>query len=103
MDETAQVEEHLKALLSVMVARAEKEVDAVMPGYTHLQVSDFDDSDGLELRLISSLLLHSLSDITISFASCTTTLSPDCLPFRHTASPTYPMVPPPPLARPIFP
>jgi len=39
MEETAQVEEHLKALLSVMVARAEKEVDAVMPGYTHLQVS----------------------------------------------------------------
>ena len=39
MDETVKVEDHLKGLLKVMVARAEKEVDAVMPGYTHLQVS----------------------------------------------------------------
>lgn len=31
------VEENLKALLSVMVTRAENEVDALMPGYTHLQ------------------------------------------------------------------
>ncbi len=38
MDETKRVEEYLKGLLSVMVNRAEKEVDAVMPGYTHLQV-----------------------------------------------------------------
>ncbi|RXK42069.1 argininosuccinate lyase [Tremella mesenterica] len=37
MDETKQVEDHLKALLMVMVSRAEKEVDAIMPGYTHLQ------------------------------------------------------------------
>jgi len=39
MDETKKVEGYLKGLLSVMVERAEKEVDAVMPGYTHLQVS----------------------------------------------------------------
>ena len=38
MDETAAVESHLKALLDVMVTRAEKEVDAILPGYTHLQV-----------------------------------------------------------------
>lgn len=38
MEETDNVEEYLKALLEVMVARAEKEVGAVMPGYTHLQV-----------------------------------------------------------------
>jgi argininosuccinate lyase len=31
------VEENLKGLLSVMVTRAENEVDALMPGYTHLQ------------------------------------------------------------------
>ncbi|RSH92577.1 argininosuccinate lyase [Saitozyma podzolica] len=37
MDETARVEGYLKDLLNVMVSRAEKEVDAVMPGYTHLQ------------------------------------------------------------------
>jgi argininosuccinate lyase len=37
MDETKVVEENLKALLSVMVTRAENEVDALMPGYTHLQ------------------------------------------------------------------
>lgn len=39
MEETTQVEAYLKDLLNVMVSRAEKEVDAVMPGYTHLQVS----------------------------------------------------------------
>jgi hypothetical protein len=39
MDETAKVEQYLKDLLTVMVSRAEKEVDAIMPGYTHLQVS----------------------------------------------------------------
>lgn len=39
MDETDKVEQYLKDLLTVMVSRAEKEVDAVMPGYTHLQVS----------------------------------------------------------------
>ncbi|KAK1927999.1 L-Aspartase-like protein [Papiliotrema laurentii] len=37
MDETAKVEQYLKDLLTVMVSRAEKEVDAIMPGYTHLQ------------------------------------------------------------------
>ena len=40
MEETLEVEQNLKDLLNVMVSRAEKEVDAVMPGYTHLQVSD---------------------------------------------------------------
>jgi argininosuccinate lyase len=38
MDETTKVEEYLKDMLEVMVNRSEKEVDAVMPGYTHLQV-----------------------------------------------------------------
>lgn len=40
MEQTAVVEGNLKDLLNVMVSRAEKEVDALMPGYTHLQVSD---------------------------------------------------------------
>lgn len=31
------MEENLKGLLSVMVTRAENEVDALIPGYTHLQ------------------------------------------------------------------
>ena len=39
MDETAKVEAFLKDMLNVMVSRAEKEVDAILPGYTHLQVS----------------------------------------------------------------
>ncbi|WWD18022.1 argininosuccinate lyase [Kwoniella shandongensis] len=37
MDETARVEGYLKDMLNVMVSRAEKEVDAILPGYTHLQ------------------------------------------------------------------
>ncbi|WVW82168.1 argininosuccinate lyase [Kwoniella bestiolae CBS 10118] len=37
MEESTQVEQYLKDLLNVMVSRAEKEVDAIMPGYTHLQ------------------------------------------------------------------
>lgn len=38
MDETTKVEQYLKDMLNVMVSRAEKEVDAILPGYTHLQV-----------------------------------------------------------------
>ncbi|KAK0649608.1 L-Aspartase-like protein [Cercophora newfieldiana] len=36
-DELRTIEEHLKAFLSVIAARAEKEIDHIMPGYTHLQ------------------------------------------------------------------
>lgn len=38
LDETAKVEGYLKDFLTVLVSRAEKEVDAILPGYTHLQV-----------------------------------------------------------------
>lgn len=37
MEEAEKISAHMKALLAVMVDRAEKEVDALMPGYTHLQ------------------------------------------------------------------
>ncbi|GMK56092.1 hypothetical protein CspeluHIS016_0211480 [Cutaneotrichosporon spelunceum] len=37
MEETKTVEKYLSDLLNVMATRAESEVDAVMPGYTHLQ------------------------------------------------------------------
>ncbi|KAL1407700.1 argininosuccinate lyase [Vanrija albida] len=37
LDETAKVEGYLKDFLTVLVSRAEKEVDAILPGYTHLQ------------------------------------------------------------------
>ncbi|BEJ15471.1 hypothetical protein CspHIS471_0500760 [Cutaneotrichosporon sp. HIS471] len=37
MEETKTVEKYLTDLLNVMATRAESEVDAVMPGYTHLQ------------------------------------------------------------------
>lgn len=39
LDEVKKVEESLKALITVMVERADKEKDVLMPGYTHLQVS----------------------------------------------------------------
>lgn len=38
LDEVKEVEAALKALIRVMVERADKEVDYLMPGYTHLQV-----------------------------------------------------------------
>lgn len=38
MDEVDKVKAYLKDLIGVMAARAEKEVDVLMPGYTHLQV-----------------------------------------------------------------
>jgi argininosuccinate lyase len=38
LDEVKDVEANLKALIRVMVERADKEVDILMPGYTHLQV-----------------------------------------------------------------
>ncbi len=37
MEEAAQVKTYLKDLISVMASRAEKEVDILMPGYTHVQ------------------------------------------------------------------
>lgn len=40
MKEAKVVQGHLKALVQAMIARADVEVDALMPGYTHLQVSD---------------------------------------------------------------
>ncbi|KOS22350.1 putative argininosuccinate lyase [Escovopsis weberi] len=36
-DELRKIEEHLAAFLRVIAARAEQEIDLVMPGYTHLQ------------------------------------------------------------------
>ena len=41
LGEVKTIEESLKALLRVMVARADKEIDILMPGYTHLQVRAF--------------------------------------------------------------
>lgn len=38
MEETVKVKEILQSLIRVMVDRAEAEIDALMPGYTHLQV-----------------------------------------------------------------
>lgn len=38
-DEASALLAHLKELIAVTVARAEKEIDALLPGYTHLQVS----------------------------------------------------------------
>lgn len=38
-EEASTILSHLKELISITVARAEKEVDVVLPGYTHLQVN----------------------------------------------------------------
>ena len=38
LGEAKEVEEGLKALIRVMVERADKEKDILLPGYTHLQV-----------------------------------------------------------------
>lgn len=38
LDEVKEVEAGLRALIRVMVERADKERDYLMPGYTHLQV-----------------------------------------------------------------
>jgi hypothetical protein len=38
MEEVEKIREYLKDLVLVMANRAEKEVDAIMPGYTHVQV-----------------------------------------------------------------
>ncbi|EJD53088.1 argininosuccinate lyase [Auricularia subglabra TFB-10046 SS5] len=37
LDELSELEKMVKGLISVLVNRAEKEIDALMPGYTHLQ------------------------------------------------------------------
>ena len=39
LDEVKEVEAGLRGLVGVIVERADKEVDVLMPGYTHLQVS----------------------------------------------------------------
>ena len=39
LEEASTIKKYLKDLITVMVDRAEKEVDVLMPGYTHLQVS----------------------------------------------------------------
>lgn len=40
LGEVRAVEKGLKDLIRVMVERADKEKDILMPGYTHLQVSN---------------------------------------------------------------
>ena len=42
LGEVRAVEERLKALIRVMVERADSEKDILMPGYTHLQVRGYD-------------------------------------------------------------
>lgn len=38
LEEVKDIEESLKGLIRVMVERADKEKDILLPGYTHLQV-----------------------------------------------------------------
>lgn len=40
LDEVKEIEAGLRALITVMVERADKEMDILLPGYTHLQVSN---------------------------------------------------------------
>lgn len=39
LDEVNKLEKDIKALIRVMVERADSEKDILLPGYTHLQVS----------------------------------------------------------------
>ncbi|KAF7978150.1 hypothetical protein HWV62_17482 [Athelia sp. TMB] len=54
LDEVKDIEASLKGLISVMVERADKEIDILMPGYTHLQ-------RGQPIRWSHLLLSHALS------------------------------------------
>ncbi|KAL5490302.1 ARG4 [Sanghuangporus weigelae] len=54
LDEVKEIEASLKALITVMVERADKEQDILMPGYTHLQ-------RGQPIRWSHFLLSHALS------------------------------------------
>ena len=38
LEQVEKLEVYLKDLIKIIVARAEKEIDHIMPGYTHLQV-----------------------------------------------------------------
>lgn len=38
LEEAKEIEEGLKGLIRVLVERADKEKDILLPGYTHLQV-----------------------------------------------------------------
>lgn len=40
LDNVADIEESLKNFINVLVERADKEVEYIMPGYTHLQVCE---------------------------------------------------------------
>lgn len=52
MEEVEKIKGYLKDLILVMANRAEKEVDAIMPGYTHVQVR-------CEMPVSSSLAIDS--------------------------------------------
>lgn len=41
LDEVKEIEAGLRALITVMVERADKENDILLPGYTHLQVNNY--------------------------------------------------------------
>ena len=42
LDAVEDIQEALTGLVSVMVERADKEKDALLPGYTHMQVRSFE-------------------------------------------------------------
>ncbi|EJD05833.1 argininosuccinate lyase [Fomitiporia mediterranea MF3/22] len=54
LDEAKEIESALKALITVMAERADKEIDILMPGYTHLQ-------RGQPIRWAHFLLSHAFS------------------------------------------
>jgi len=53
MEEAETIKQYLKDLISVMANRAEKEVDILMPGYTHVQVRSGDLKDHLNRRRLT--------------------------------------------------
>ena len=60
LDQVQELESALKAVISVIVERADKERSILMPGYTHLQVTTFDSHICRLLRTTAEGSTHSL-------------------------------------------
>ena len=79
LDEVKEVEKDLKALIRVLVERAENEKDYILPGYTHLQVrrlcsSVKDPLNSYVYREVNRYDGHIFSFLTPSFYTMTSTV-----------------------------
>jgi len=90
LDEVKDAEDSLKSLISVMVERADKEKDYLMPGYTHLQVCALPPCEFIRTDTICSevnlfdghifcYLTHSPSATILNVYNSSPLVSPCCL------------------------